>query len=132
MSQRSVIEPKNPKLNVSRNFNIPHSPGIRANGFIFLSGLVSIDPATGQRKFGTVEEQTAQILENAKHLLESAGSSLEKVVRAHVMLNDPKDWAAMNEVYRRYFPKDAPARSAFGVNLVIEGLKVEIELTATE
>jgi 2-iminobutanoate/2-iminopropanoate deaminase len=132
MGQRSVIEPKNSKLNVSRNFNIPHSPGIRANGFIFLSGLVSIDPATGQRKFGTIAEQTEQILENAKHLLESAGSSLEKVVRAHVMLNDPKDWAQMNEVYRHYFPKEPPARSAFGVNLVIEGLKVEIELTAVE
>jgi 2-iminobutanoate/2-iminopropanoate deaminase len=132
MSQRSVIEPKNPNLNISRNFNIPHSPGIRANGFIFLSGMVSVDPATGKRNLGSIEEQTRQILDNARHLLESNGSSLEKVVRAHVFLNDPKDWAAMNEVYRSYFPKDPPSRSAVGVNLVVEGLKVEIELTAIE
>jgi 2-iminobutanoate/2-iminopropanoate deaminase len=131
MADRSVIEPKNDKLNISRNFKIPHSPGIRAGGFVFLSGMVAINPKTGERVRGTVQEETRQILENAKHMLESAGSSLEKVVRAHVLLNDPNDWGAMNEIYREYFPKDPPARSAYGVNLT-NGVKVEVELTAIE
>ena len=131
MATRSVIEPDNPKLNVSRNFNIPHSPGIRANGFLFLSGMVAIDPATGERVRGDVQAETRQILDNARHLLESAGSSLEKVVRVHVLLNDPADWAAMNEVYKQYFTHEPPARSAYGVSLT-NGIKVEIEITALE
>jgi 2-iminobutanoate/2-iminopropanoate deaminase len=131
VSDRSVIEPKNTKLNNSRNFNIPHSPGIRANGFIFLSGMVALNPETGERVRGTVQQETRQILDNARHLLESAGSSLEKAVRVHVLLNDPADWAAMNEVYREYFPEAPPARSAYGVSLT-NGIKVEIEITAVE
>ena len=73
--RREIITPKNDRLNVSRNFNIPHSPGVRAGDFIFLSGMVSVNPETGERSLGTVAHETRQILSNMAHMLESAGSS---------------------------------------------------------
>ena len=85
---REIIEPKNERLNVSRNFNLPHSPGVRAGDFIFLSGMLSTDPATGERSPGTMAHETRQTLTNMRHLLESAGSSLERVVKINVLLYD--------------------------------------------
>ena len=85
---REIIEPKNEKVNVSRNFNLPHSPGIRAGDFIFLSGMLSTDPDTGERSPGTMVHETRQTLANMRHLLESAGSSLERVVKINVLLYD--------------------------------------------
>jgi 2-iminobutanoate/2-iminopropanoate deaminase len=85
---REIIEPKNERLNVSRNFNLPHSPGIRAGDFIFLSGMLSTDPDTGERSPGTMAHETRQTLTNMRHLLESAGSSLERVVKINVLLYD--------------------------------------------
>src|SRR6185437_5080367 len=105
---RQVIEPENDKLNVSRNFNLPHSPGIRAGDLIFLSGMVSIDPATGQRNLGTVAQETRQILSNMRHMLQSAGSSLERVVKVNVLIHSMLEFENMNEVYREFFPKDPP------------------------
>ena len=81
MARREIIVPKNDKLNVSRNLNLPHSPGIRAGDFIFLSGMLSTDPQTGERSPGTMAHETRQTLANMRHLLESAGSSLAKVVK---------------------------------------------------
>lgn len=68
---REIIEPKNDKLNVSKNLKLPHSPGVRAGDFIFLSGMVAIDPETGQRAAGSMAQETRQILANMKHMLES-------------------------------------------------------------
>jgi 2-iminobutanoate/2-iminopropanoate deaminase len=130
-ASRQVIVPKNDILNISRRFNIPHSPGIRANGFIFLSGMIAIDPVSGERKHGTIEEEARQILGNITHMLESAGSSREKVVRVLVMLTDMEKWNAVNEIYREFFPYEPPARSAIGVTLN-NGMKIEIECTALE
>ena len=126
---RETIAPANERLNVSRTFNLPHSPGIRAGGFLFLSGMVSIDPATGERALGTVASETRQILSNMHHLLESAGSSLAKVVKVNVMIYDMLEADNMNAVYRDFFPVDAPARTVCGVQLS-SGLKVEIECIA--
>src|SRR5438128_5498010 len=74
---RSVIEPVNPKLNVSRNANLPHSPGIRVGDYIFLSGMGPVDPVTGGRNLGPIAEQIRQTLRNMAHMLESAGSGLD-------------------------------------------------------
>lgn len=126
---RQVIEPENDKLNVSRNFNLPHSPGIRAGDLIFLSGMVSIDDATGQRNLGTVAQETRQILSNMSHMLQSAGSSLERVVKVNVLIHSMLEFENMNEVYREFFPKDPPARTTCGVQLS-QGFKVEIECVA--
>lgn len=111
MSSREVIAPKNDLLNISRRFGILHSPGICANGFIFLSGMIAIDPVTGVRKHGTVEEEARQILDNITHMLELAGSSRARGVRVLVMLTDMEKWGDFNAVCREYFPHELPARS---------------------
>ena len=126
---REIIQPKNDMLNVSRNFKLPHSPGIKAGDFIFLSGMVSVDDKTGDRNLGTVAHETHQILSNMKHMLESAGSSMERVVKINVLLYDMLEFENMNAVYRKFFPKDPPARTTCGVQLSF-GMKVEIECIA--
>src|SRR5262245_52291977 len=101
---RSAIEPKNPVLNVSRSANLPHVPGIRAGDYLFLSGMGPIDPRTGKRNHGPIAEQVRTTLNNVKHMLESAGSSLERVVRVHVVLADIADRAETDRVFREFFP----------------------------
>ena len=127
--ERQIITPRNERLNVSRNFNLPHSPGIRAGDFIFLSGMLSTDPETGERSPGTMAHETRQTLTNMRHLLESAGSSLERVVKINVLLYDMLDFENMNAVYWQFFPKDPPARTTCGVQLSA-GMKIEIECIA--
>lgn len=108
----------------------PYSQAIRANGFIFVSGQGSMDPATGQTVEGDIARQTERTLENAKGIVEAAGSSLEKVVKVTVFLKDMNDFAAMNEIYSRYFPVGPPARSTVEVVRLPRDLRVEIELIA--
>ena len=126
---RSVIQPHNPRLNVSRNANLPHVPGIRVGDFIFLSGMGPIDPATGERFHGPIGAQVRMTLGNMRHMLESAGSSLERVVRIHVVLADIGDMAEMDRVYREFFPVDPPARTAWSMQLRF-GNGCEIECLA--
>jgi 2-iminobutanoate/2-iminopropanoate deaminase len=127
--QRSVIQPKNPNLNVSRNANLPHVPGVRIGDFIFLSGMGPIDPQTGERSLGPIADQVRMTLGNVKHMLESAGSSLDRVVRVHVVLADMADMAEMDRVYREFFPVDPPARTAWSMQLRF-GNGCEIECLA--
>ena len=126
---RSPIEPVNPVLNVSRSANLPHVPGIRVGDYIFLSGMGPIDPLTGERRHGPIGEQVRTTLDNVKHMLESAGSSLTRVVRVHVVLADIADIAEMDRVYREFFPVDPPARTAWSMQLRF-GNGCEIECVA--
>jgi 2-iminobutanoate/2-iminopropanoate deaminase len=126
---RSPIEPKNPRLNVSRSANLPHVPGIRVGPYIFLSGMGPIDPETGERNHGPIAEQIRTTLSNMRHMLESAGSSLERVVRVHVVLADLVDMPEMERVYREFFPTDPPARTAWSMQLRF-GNGCEIECVA--
>ncbi len=126
---REINTPKHDKLNVSRNLNLPHSPGIRAGDLIFLSGMLSVDPVTGERSPGTVAHETRQTLSNLRHMLESAGSSLDRVVKINILLYDMLEFDNMNGVYRQFFPKDPPARTTCGVQLSA-GMKIEIECIA--
>src|SRR5258705_13975007 len=114
---RLVIEPKNPRLNVSRTANLPHVPGIRVGPYIFLSGMGPIDPPTGERNHGPIAEQVRTTLAKMQHMLESAGSSLERVVRIHVVLADISGLAEMDRVYREFFPVDPPARTVWSMQL---------------
>lgn len=108
----------------------PYSPAIKAEGhYVFCSGQVGLDPATGQLAAG-VEAQAAQALENLQAVLAAAGSSLAKVVKTTVLLNSIDDYKAMNEVYATYFPQDPPARAAFGGLQLPLGALVEIECIA--
>ena len=127
--QRSRIEPKNPLLNASRSSNLPHVPGIRVGDYIFLSGMVPVNPQTGERSHGPIAEQVRTTLSNMKHMLESAGSSLERVVRVHVVLADISHMAEMNRVFREFFPVDPPACMAWSMQLRF-GNGCEIECVA--
>src|SRR5439155_21248297 len=126
---RSVIEPKNPKLNVSRNANLPHSPGIRIGDYIFLSGMGPVDPVTSGRNLGPIAEQVRQTLRNMAHMLESAGSGLDRIVKMTVVLADAEDYGEMNRVWREFFPVDPPARTACALQLS-KGSGVEIVFNA--
>jgi 2-iminobutanoate/2-iminopropanoate deaminase len=108
----------------------PYSQAIRANGFIFISGQVAFDPATSQIVEGDAARQTARVLDNLKAIVEAAGSSLEHTVKATVFLKDMNDFAAMNEVYARYFSKNPPARSTVEVARLPRDVRVEIDLIA--
>jgi 2-iminobutanoate/2-iminopropanoate deaminase len=126
---RSPIQPRNPVLNVSRSANLPHVPGIRVGDYLFLSGMGPIDPQTGERNHGPIAEQVRTTLANMQHMLESAGSSLERVVRIHVVLADISGLTEMDRVYREFFPVDPPARTVWSMQLRF-GNGCEIECVA--
>ncbi len=108
----------------------PYSQAIKAGGFIFVSGQVALDPATGKIVEGDVSAQTERTLENLKAIVEAAGSSLDRALKATVFLKDLRDFAAMNEVYKRYFPSNPPARATVEVARLPLDLRVEIDLIA--
>ena len=108
----------------------PYSQGINANGFIFVSGQVAIDPATQQVVEGDVAAQTRRVIQNISEILEAAGSGLGKVVRTTVFLKNMNDFAAMNEVYGKYFTTNPPARSTVEVSRLPKDVLVEIDVIA--
>ena len=108
----------------------PYSQAIRAGDFVFTSGQIAIDPATGQFVSGTVAEQTERVLKNVAAVLTAAGSSLDKVVKTTVFLADMKDFAEMNEVYNTFFSGAPPARSTVAAAGLPRDAKVEIETVA--
>lgn len=110
----------------------PYSQAIEVNGFIFASGQIPVDPATGNFVEGGVKEQTRQCLTNAKHVLEAAGTDLSHVVKTTVYLDSMDDFAAMNEVYAEFFAQPYPARSAVAVDRLPKGALVEVEVLAAK
>jgi 2-iminobutanoate/2-iminopropanoate deaminase len=108
----------------------PYSQAVRANGFVFLSGQIPLDPKTQQVVEGDAAAQTERVLENLKGVVEAAGSSLQRVVKTTVFLADMNDFAAMNEVYARYFTTHPPARSTVEVSRLPKNVRVEIDLIA--
>ena len=108
----------------------PYSQAIEANGFIFASGQIPIDPASGELMMGTIEEQTRLALNNMKAVLEAGGSSLDKVVKCSVFLEDMDDFTKMNGVYAEFFNSPYPARAAVQVARLPKNVKVEIEAIA--
>jgi 2-iminobutanoate/2-iminopropanoate deaminase len=108
----------------------PYSQGIIANGFVFCSGQIPIDPATGELNTGAIEEQTRQVLKNVGAVLEAAGSSYDDVVKCTVFLQDMNDFAKMNAVYAEFFKAPSPARAAVQVARLPRDVKVEIEAIA--
>ena len=110
----------------------PYSQAIKANGFVFVSGQVAIDPATQQVIQGGVATQTDRVLRNLSEILEAAGSALGKVVRATVFLKNMSEFTAMNEVYGKYFSSSPPARSTVEVARLPKDVLVEIDVIALE
>ena len=110
----------------------PYSQAIEANGFIFASGQLPIDPSTNAFAEGGEKEQTRQSLTNARNVLAAAGVDLSHVVKTTVFLSDMDNFAAMNEVYAEFFKEPYPARSAIAVKALPKGALVEVECIAVK
>ena len=110
----------------------PYSQAIEANGFLFASGQVPINPATDAFVEGGIQEQTRQALTNAQNILKEAGTDLSHVVKTTVFLSDMDNFAAMNEIYAQFFTEPYPARSAVAVKSLPKGAMVEIECIAVK
>ncbi len=108
----------------------PYSQAVRTEKFLFTSGQIPINPATGEIVEGDITRQTEQVFENIKALLEAAGASLDKVVKTTVFLKDMGDFAAMNAVYAQYFTENQPARSCVQAAALPRNVAVEIETIA--
>jgi 2-iminobutanoate/2-iminopropanoate deaminase len=108
----------------------PYSQAIRAGDFLFVSGQIPLDPATGQLVSGDIRDQAHQVLKNLGAILEAAGASYARVVKTTVYVQDLGEFAAMNEVYATYFPAPAPARATIQAARLPRDVRVEIDLVA--
>jgi 2-iminobutanoate/2-iminopropanoate deaminase len=108
----------------------PYNQSVVANGFVYLSGQLPINPATGEMVRANIEEQTIQVLENIKAVLSAHGLGLKHVVKTTCFLSDLSNFTAFNEVYARYFSDDAPARSTIEVSRLPKDSLIEIEVIA--
>jgi 2-iminobutanoate/2-iminopropanoate deaminase len=108
----------------------PYSQAIKTGGLLFVSGQVAIDPKTNEFAGGDIRQQTERVLENLKGVVEAAGSKLSHVIKTTVFLKNIGDFAAMNEVYAKYFPSAPPARSTVEVARLPKDALVEIEVIA--
>jgi 2-iminobutanoate/2-iminopropanoate deaminase len=124
MGKQAVFTPNAPTPKA------PYSQGIVANGFVFVSGQVAIDPQTGDPVHGTFEDELRLTLSNLKAILEAAGSGLDKVVKVTVFLADMTNFPKLNEIYREFFPQPYPARTTIQAQPP-GGFQVEVECIAT-
>lgn len=125
MDNRSTVATPNAPAAIG-----PYVQAVRAGGFVFCSGQIALDPASGKLLEGDVRQQTERVLQNLKAVLEAAGSSLAGVVKSSVFLAEMGDFAAMNEVYAKAFPQNPPARSTVAVKDLPKGARVEIDVVA--
>lgn len=125
MSAKEIISTENAPGAIG-----PYSQAIKANGTVFVSGQIPIDPATGQFVSDDVAEQTEQVLKNLSAVLDAAGTSLANVVKTTVFLADMNDFAAMNDVYGRYFDSNKPARATVQAARLPRDARVEIDCIA--
>jgi 2-iminobutanoate/2-iminopropanoate deaminase len=120
-AKKQVLSDKAPKASG------PISQGIAAGGFVFCSGQLPVDPATGKIVPGGIEDQTRQVLKNLAAVLEAGGSSLDSVVKCTVLMTDLTEFAAMNKVYAEFFKAPCPARATFQIGALALGARIEIE-----
>ncbi len=108
----------------------PYSQAVEANGMLFVSGQIPLDPTSGKMIEGDIAAQTQRVMENIQAILDAAGYSFADVVKSTCLLSDMSNFKGMNEVYARYYPQNAPARAAFAVKELPLGALVEIETIA--
>lgn len=106
----------------------PYSQAVKANGLLFVSGQIAIDPATGELKTGNVQEETRQVMQNLKAILETAGHDFSHIVKTTIFLSDMALFGEVNEVYGSYFSSDFPARETVAVKGLPKGVNVEISV----
>lgn len=108
----------------------PYSQAIKANGFLFISGQIPLDPVTGEVVYGGIEMQTRQVLSNLQGILQKEGLGFANAVKTTVFLQDMNDFAAMNKIYAEFFTAEPPARSTIQVARLPRNVAVEIEMIA--
>lgn len=127
VSQKRVIQTPNAPAAIG-----PYSQAIEANGTLYISGQIAIDPQTGNVVDGGITEQTTRVMENIGAILEAAGYTFEDVVKSTCLLSDIANFTAMNEVYAKYYTVNPPARAAFAVKDLPKGVLIEIETIAVK
>ncbi len=110
----------------------PYSQAVEANGMLFISGQIPLDPKTGKLVEGGIKEQTEQVMLNIGAILEAAGYAYEDVIKSTCLLSDMDNFKAMNEIYAKYYPQNPPARAAFAVKTLPLHVMVEIETIAVK
>ncbi len=108
----------------------PYSQAVKVGQWLFVSGQIALDPATGDLIRGGIEEQTTRVFENIKTILEAAGYTLDDIVKVTVYLTDLSDFPKFNEVYSRYFKSNPPARTTVQVSALPRGAKIEVDVIA--
>ncbi len=108
----------------------PYSQAVRAGDWIFISGQIPINPATGELKMNTIQEETTQVMENLKAVLTKAGATFENVVKTTIFLSDMSIFPSVNEIYGSYFTGDYPARETLAVKTLPKNVSVEISMIA--
>ena len=129
--RRIIVAPPSPGLDAWAQAGQWQSLAVEAAGFVFCSGIVAVDPATGERLHGTVASETRQCFENLKLVLAAAGSSLDRLVQVHALIHDRIDYDNLNRVYRTFVADAPPVRTAWSVRIQ-HGFKVEFDAVALE
>ncbi|MBM3527666.1 MAG: hypothetical protein FJX62_06210 [Alphaproteobacteria bacterium] len=129
MSNRNTVALSNAALDCPKTFGLPHATAVRAGNLIYVSGLIAIDPVTGERAHGTTVSETTTILSNMAKILEDAGSSLGQVVKITVWLHSMLEQEDMAGAYKPFFPEAPPARTVCGARINY-GMKVQIDCIA--
>lgn len=126
---RIVVPPPCPGLDMAAGYGWAQSSAVRAGDYVFVSGVVAIDPASGERLNGTVTSEAHRAFQNLRLVLESAGSSLERLVQVRAMIHDRIEYDALNRIYRQYVPVGPPARTVWSVQ-IIDAFKVQLDAIA--
>ena len=126
---RIIVPPPSRGLDMAAGYGWPQSTAVRAGDCVFVSGVVAIDPDSGERLNGTVTSEAHRVFQNLKLVLETAGSSLERLVQVRAMIYDRIEYDALNRVYRQYVPNGPPARTVWSVQ-IIDAFKVQLDAIA--
>lgn len=126
---RQIIAPPAAGLDMRAIYGAPQSAAVRTNGLIFVSGMMAINPETGEREHGTVTSETRRIFSNLDLLLRSNGASLDRLVQVHAMIYDRIEYDVLNRAYREFVPNGPPARTVWSVKIEA-GFKVQLDVIA--
>jgi endoribonuclease L-PSP, putative len=110
----------------------PYSQAVEVNGMVYTSGVIPVDPATGETTGSTAADQAEQVFSNLKNLIEASGAAMENIIKTVVFLKDMEDFAAVNGVYAKYFPQPYPARSCVEVARLPKDVLLEVEAIAVK
>ena len=126
---RIIVPPPQPGLDMGAGYGWVQSAAIRAGDYVFVSGVVAVDAESGERLNGTLTSEAHRAFQNLKLVLESAGSSLDRLVQVRAMIYDRIEYDALNRVYRQYVPEGPPARTVWGVR-IMDAFKVQLDAVA--